>query len=586
MLRALCVYCAPLVVAGCDRTFDGVPASFVLEQVSPRAGEVLLNQTLTLHFSEPVDPMSVTRTSLSIVDEEGAPARGTVRVDGSRVQFVPDPPLAADLSDGGLRHGTRYRLEARGFPHLDGLRSVEGRPMRSTYRWSFVTVPWADDPRELFFERERSAVEPLWLVGSVLLGDDWWLRMRAGELLTIQSGRPILPSSVRSEDFELARIERTGSEPVPLEARLVENHDAGAAVPLGTARIELLPHRELTPGFYELALPSPDGGPRDLAGNLLSRPHRPLHIEVFAYGEEHGVHEEDFLDAEHQSPQAVPGFDGTASWAGDGVVTVRFPNAAGDGSDGHVELTDGTHADVQALSIVLAAEQTAQLDAPGLVILRAQRRIALHGALVRSGEAPAAASSWNPGERLTDWLARAIAEDSPWTVIIAGGDLVIDGRVETSGPLLLVAGGAIRVTGGVRAQDRQLWLLGRGGGQGLDRTRSTPPLVVDAPRQNRLLEPLTCAVLSEPLPAVGEVGRWLAPRAIGRDGGGTWRVRYVPAELPGGTTWTDVAEDAPWQVEPLGRLRLLIELTVHPWAPDRTTWSPPLVDAVELHWEL
>lgn len=560
----------------------------MLEQVSPREGLVHLNQGITLHFSVPIDAASLTRTSLSIRDEDGEPASGTVRVDGRIVQFVPDPVLAPDLSDGGFRCGTRYKLEARGFPHLDGLRSVDGQPMRTTYRWSFQTVAASADPREMFFERERGPVEPLWLVGSVLLGEEMWLRTRAAEVLTLQCGAPILPSSVRSADFVLQRIERNATEPIPLEARLVENHDAGASVPLGSARIELLPHRELEPGSYTLTFAPPGAGPRDLAGNLVPRPTHPIRIEVFAYGEEHGLHEEQFLEAEHQSPQAVPGFDGTAAWEGDGIVTVRYPRAAGDGSDGAVQLAAveaSELGDIQATTLDLAPGEEVRLEGEGLAVLRAQRRLSIRGRLVREGVVPAVGPSWIPGERLSDWLERALAEDPPWTILIAGGDLEIEGSLETPGPLLLVAGGAIRVTGEVRAQERQVWLLGRGGGQGLDRTRSTPAVVLDPPRANPLRETLTCAALSEPLPAVGDVGRWLAPRAVGLDRGGTWRVRYVPAELPPGASWADVAVDAPWQVEPPGRVRLLIELSVHPASEARPEWSPPFVDAVELHWE-
>ena len=53
-------------------------------------------------------------------------------------------------------------------------------------------------------------------------------------------------------------------------------------------------------------------------------------------------------------------------------------------------------------------------------------------------------------------------------MLVAGGVLVVDGEIDVSTPLLLVAGGRIRGTGAVRgAQPTQVFRLGEGGGSGL-----------------------------------------------------------------------------------------------------------------------
>lgn len=573
---------ASAILGGCGSEGPGVARTFELEQIAPKQGEVFLNHPLVFSFSEPVAPLSITRESLRIRGKDGEPARGVFRIEGRRVLFLPDPVRSPRLDDGGFLPGTRYTVEVAGFPLPDGIRSVDGLPLRCSYTWTFDTVPASGSPRDMFRDRTLGYSEPLRLSGGRVAGAELELQLEVGEPIVIECGEPLFPPSIRSETFVLRRIGRALAPPVELEPSLVENHDAGDAYSRGLARLELRPKSGLEEGEYLLTFAT-GAPPVDLGGNFPRFWPRPIEVQVRSRT---GEHTERFLDVEGRSPLAVGGADGTASWSGSGVVTIRLPRAAGDGRDGVIELGGAVERkDVQATRLELPEGTECALAAQGLVVLRALGRLRISGKLTRRA-VPAPAVSWEPGEQLSAWLERATAEDPAWTVLIAGGDLVIDGQIETSGPLVLVAGGWIRVTGEVRQEERQLWLLGEGGGMLLDPTRTSMDLELDPPLLNPIPPgtELRYAVLSVPVPARGRVQRWLAGSFQGRDHAGRASVRYLAV---GDAAPVGEPVDDPRRLDAGGQLRLLIELTVGAPRPDALdrTWRPPVVDEVRLQWE-
>jgi hypothetical protein len=151
MSRGFAVLGFALVVA-CSR--EGPPVEPLrLEWIRPRNVKgVFLNEDLVFTFSAEVDPLSVIRTGIHVHDADGAPARGSWFVEGVQVRFAPAPVLARDLSDGGYRPGTRYEVEVLGFPRVDAVRGLDGRPLERSYRWSFETVSVAADHSDLVFE--------------------------------------------------------------------------------------------------------------------------------------------------------------------------------------------------------------------------------------------------------------------------------------------------------------------------------------------------------------------------------------------------------------------------------------------------
>jgi hypothetical protein len=218
------------------------------------------------------------------------------------------------------------------------------------------------------------------------------------------------------------------------------------------------------------------------------------------------------------------------------------------------------------------------------VVLRAQGSLRIEGVL-RRASGVAEVSLFRAGETLSEWLLRARANDLDCTVLIAGGDLVVDGRVDVDGPLLLVAGGRIRVArrSGVRAA--RAWTLGEGSGSFVydrpSRENQNPaiaPLRLDLATTNQLVRPLVYGVRSTPIPRDGEAARWYpAPEVGGHAGHGSFRVRYIGR----GATGAEVAFDDPaaFYDSPTLRLEILLEV------PPGKVWDPPWIDSVQVGWE-
>lgn len=599
---------------------------------------VFLNEDLVFYLSDDIDRTSVTRDSVRIIAADGTQAHGTLTVDGASVRFTPDPVLAADLSDGGYRPDTQYTVEIRGFPDPAGVRGVHGEPLDSTYRWSFRTVRLSTPRTALLFDDRMQDQRPVLRLFPPPRGAVDAVLVAPRDSIYLSCNKPLDPSSVRDEDFVLRPLANAQSR-VEVRARLIENHpqpttrtrlpgvrsSASAETwerSTRAALIELTPKQGLAVGEYLITLAaSRDGavaGPSDFSGRSALNYLGPLevHVTEAAVDTGRGVLNEEFLDTRLRSPVAVPGYDGTAHWSDTGRVEVRYPAAAGDGSQREVELSGNeARTDVHATRVHVGEGQVAALASePGLVVLRSQGRMWIEGEITRAAPIDPRASPSDPrapihgaGRTLTDWLALVSAEKCTWTVLIAGGDLVIDGAVRVTTPLLLCAGGVIRVSGTVSAPTQQLFLLGEGGGLRIEPSeRRKAELVIDPPLSNPLKVPLRLAVLSGPIPPHGEVLRWLGEEVRGSEPGrgaestrgssagrsaGRWSVRYVQ-ELTA-TAISDerlVPVDSPQLFEVPGSLQLLITLEVDPESATptgvaRPAWDPPFVDYVRLSWE-
>ncbi len=580
-----------LVPLACSR--PAPPAGWIeLEQVRPRLKVgVFLNEPLTLHFSGAVDQASITRESVLVRDaERGSLARGRLEVQDGTVRFLPDLPMSPGLADAGFQPGSRYDVEVRGFPALDGVRAVDGRPLVATYRWSFETASQGQEGTRVQLFDDRT---PLW--GAPLRPRS--PTVQVDRALILECEEPLDPRTLAAAGFRL-RPEGTGNW-IPLDARLIANVDEGERPSVGRTQLELHPRTPLAPRSYILT--QERGGLRDFGGNpvLLHGERGPeLRIEVIPAGPS-ALHVESFLGTEGRSPVAVPGADGTARWSGDGLVRVRMPLAAGDGRAGRVELVgEWAERDLHAISLEVPAGRLATLGGAGPVILRAQGSLVVDGRLSRAGSGPSALGELAaaPGETLTGWLGRLQDLEAAWTVLIAGGDLVIRGELDVEGPLLLVAGGLIRApsSGRVRSGVGHVRLLGDGGGPGLPSTAGRIALVLDEVRSNPLREPLLFAVLSGPIPAAGGVTRWLDSRVTAEQRDGRLEVLFVPDHAPleePVEAWGAHAHVAALTDTP--RLRILVRLEVGP-PPERDSraadgeaapWNPPVVDDVILSFE-
>jgi hypothetical protein len=581
-------------------------------QASPADGDsgVFLNERVEIYFSRPLDPASLHARSARILDRLGRSARGYWEVEGQRLSFTPDPVLSPELDDGGYLPGESYTVELAGFPRPDGLRALAGEPLARSARWQFRVVAVGETTERgfLFEDASLETGRPLILRSE---------RIGPRDPILLEGEEPVDPSTLFGEDFLLQAWKRAEStepaqgEPaasqattehkiIAVRARLLDNRDRRGAHARGTTWIELQPQTPLDPGpewLYQIHL-APSARLRDFSGHpvrILPRSQGPLsHLLVVAEGATAPqVHFEPFFGTDNRSPMAVPGADGTAWWGGDsGRVEIRFPAAAGDGRDGTIDL-GATHAtsDLHALRIHQATEVTTELSSEaGPMILRAQGSLRLDGKLLR--HAGPGEVDFLPGESLSAWLERVAREDRTVTVLIAGGDLVLGGDVDIEGPLLLAAGGRVRLVGSKWIRASALHIVGERGGQGNFDNRDTDtilpvvaaPLELDPPQGNPLVERLTFAVRSGPIPRQGRVARWhplLTPPG-GHSGSGSFRVRFLgersrrSPDLP-----AEILVDDPTLLTDCPTLRLQVELELRPGA----LWDPPWVDFVEVSWE-
>jgi hypothetical protein len=609
----------------CAGSEGAAPRTLQVVRIDPERSEgVFLNEPLAFHFSAEVDPLSVSRESVVIETADGQRARGSLSVEGRKVLFQPDVPHAPDLSDGGYRPGASYRVRLVGFPSPDGLRGAEGEPLAFTRPWSFTTVA-ADQPRRsaLFDDPHQEYRKPpdLYPGGSAMY------TIGAGDALYIACEKQIDPTSVRAIDFKLEPERLTAGAPpseFALYARLVENEPvARRERPRGVhtqssdeawraerraALIELTPVQPLEPGTYRLRY-QPAGAPAgEEVWSLRDFSRRPLlpdlhlfhlfsrKIQVFAGSgsDSHGESfVEDFVDHDMRSPLRVPDCDGTAAWEGNGRVEVHYPLAAGDGSADAVSLSaEEARTDLQATSIELAAGQTCRLpDGPGLVVLRAQGRILLRGVLERRATLAQAFDCGPPGTQLSDWLARARAANPSWTVLIAGGDLVIEGEIRSAVPVLLVAGGQVRNLGPALPAEL-CWTQSGASGPRSPHDKPDACFVLDPPvKSNPLRAPLRYAVVSGPVPSTGVVGRWSSAQASGGlepargrpETGRTpssFSVHYFSADAPQLPDFSKAPTNPAFLPQP-GPVRFVVELVVG----DEQEWQAPFVDRVQLEFE-
>ncbi|MBM3991743.1 MAG: hypothetical protein FJ298_12140 [Planctomycetes bacterium] len=584
-----------------------------LTQVRPqdRLG-VYLNERLVLHFSEALEPESVHGGSVRVLASDGAAARGRLSVEGQRIEFQPAPVLAADLADGGLRPATRYTVELAGFPRADGLRSQSGLPLASSLRWSFETVA-VTEPRSGFVFEDSSPTS-----GSPVILRSLVIRPLQPIRLTCEE--PIDPTTLRSEDFELVPEValpgqgRTRGDVIPLVARLVRN-DERQPYKDDAAVIELRPRdRLLAPGTYGL-VPKRTVRLRDFGGHplwVLNSSYREglkLRVEP-ATGEDEGAitrHVESFLDARTLSTQAVSGADGSARWSGNGRVEVLFPAAAGRGRDGDVLLAAGDlpSRELHAATLSLASSTRVSARAAGAVVLRSQGRIELAGELRSERaesaadratlEAALAAARARQGGRaptVSEAIDALLEADAAVVVFVAGADLVISGSIELDRPLVLIAGGRIRLANERQLRVPRLLFLDAGtrqlgftdvGGAPLLARAADLDWVLDPPSSNPLVRPLKLALVSSSIPPAGGAARWRSTPTVNlRAGAGAARVLYVGEHAPNaGSRAPDVVVDDPAALVDCPTVRLLVELEVFPGP----SWDPPFVDDVTLEYE-
>jgi len=509
---------------------------------------VALNEELLLHFSSELDRTSITSEALQVIDERGQAVQGERVVRGHTLIFRPQLPRNHDLLDGSFRPASAYRVVLGGFPRPDGIRSRSGALLSATLLLPFRTaeaggedplfLPPTSEPHPLLPLGERGPQEVLFPEGRILL----------------ECGEALDPTTVSDGTFALYRYpsDSTDGEPeeIPLHLELAENRRERALLVL-----EPLLGPERVPG----RLP-PDGYYLGMVGRELKtlgkrsvEPSWPTLLPVRVPSNRIRV---DFAATRSGRIDPLPGCAATAQRVDGRRLGVRFPAAAGSGEAGALRLS-GPHgvADTAATQLTVPEGQELVLSGQqGPVVLRSQTSLEIRGRLVRrtagrfSPDNPhslllraslaggprdplMAGGSGSPqfGEWLESLLRSAApAHDvdqpsrpprpteqpgsaEPWTILIAGGDLIVPrgAQIDVDGALVLVAGGWIRVEGTVRA-GAEVWKTAEGGGNISGPSLHNLPLVLEPPLLNPLRLPLRVGARSPPLDLPASAHLWRA----------------------------------------------------------------------------
>lgn len=463
-----------LLLVGACRQGSAPPAPLRIEHTSPALGAdappLLLNDSVTVYFSEPVLPLSVTSDSFTLVDEAGHRVPGTVRAGGNWVTFTPDPPLASSLDDGSFRPGGTYQLIVAGNPRSDAVRSRDGARLGSSMAFSFRAATLAESPQGL-----PAPLRPL--------GNDLPFVLRAPDppsqlpadapLLHLHFTQPVLPSSVRAECFEiLLGLQRFSPQALRprsvrvLTSRLDEQPGCTVEIDLGSlpALADGSGSAELRPGdWVSLQLRRDRSGIVDYAGTPpLAAP--PSMWNVVA-GSSVALAEWPSSDEEMDDETGMSaGFELVSGRvrprvrleAGDGSLgvfrpkagTVLRPGEAFDRGDGTLVQSVGSRFPFQVIDIPAGVDVT--VDAPGGAHLLALGDIRIAGRLILRGASGRAAPRAAMPERLSDLL-----HGFPLAVV-AAGDVVVDGAIEAdsqfdpgASPCLIAAADQLHLRGAV-----------------------------------------------------------------------------------------------------------------------------------------
>jgi hypothetical protein len=589
-----------LIMTACSRGPEPGQGMF-LQGFRPLEGQqILLNEPLSLTLSRDVDPSTITPSSLWVEDDEGRRCSGQWRLQGSRwLRFWPRTVTGSNLLGGGYRPGRRHVVRVVGFPGVGGLRALDGEPLDHSYRLPFEVV----NPEPLdqaFLDFSPYGCEPL-TVGTHPSGLP--APVQEGEPIRMWCAEPLDPRSIHSEDFSVWfhpwNPKRGAPRATPycgVRVSMVQNRHSELLLQNEAAAVlECTPEKLLDPrlnGQFSLRV-ARKARLVDFSGHSpwpVARPSGPR-SEFFFRVEPVDAHGQsqlrlDFLDREHLSSQEVSWADGEVQLE-PGRLTVAMPKCVGLGGEGNLELEgDVAVGDRQAVKISVPAGKTALLpDQPGLVLLRSQGAWNQLGSLKRDrgGAWESTPGEWavaNPGASVDELLQFATETNRNWTVLIAGGDLVLKGDFHVDTPVLLVAGGRIRIEGSMICPPGELYKVGDGGGSGETQPMRTLDLTLPEPGLNPLRVAQRYAVVTSSLP------RWVAERyewehlSVGaRDGSGRAEVLFLPHKGP---VELDRCVTHPRALPPHEPLRILILLTVEPGG----SWDPPTVDFIHLSWRI
>ena len=139
---------------------DTTPPTVISVAPVANATEVAANSTVTATFSEPIDPATISASSLSLTPTGGSPIPASVTYDGvaRTARLTPSTTLAASTTYTALIVSGEL-----------GVRDAQGNAMASDYSWAFTTSSEPPPPTDTITRESTATTVNATATGTVLV---------------------------------------------------------------------------------------------------------------------------------------------------------------------------------------------------------------------------------------------------------------------------------------------------------------------------------------------------------------------------------------------------------------------------------
>ena len=422
-------------------------------------GRVFLNQPIVVQFDAAIDPMSINRDTVKVLDADGRAVPGRLERGRQSVRFVPQVATRPDLSDGSFRPDQTYRLVVVGLPAGNAVRSATGAWLEATAVHEFRAVP--ADVSEFGYPTPFLA-DSTQLAGPAAKGfgllDDRPKVPVGAKVLRVYLTHEPDPRTVLPEAFHVYRSTRQDAlvKVPPIDVRLRRLPVALGSVSVCALELEFAepPLGDVNDLLFVQFVAEPGAVLRDYSAQPIEVAGGFVRVDAYA-GQRFPLWSVDFSGATGVRLESMPGAD--IGFEQDGArLTPRVRRDAGAGSmgalrplrdleihprrgfdpgDGMIRRSMGTEFAFQSIDIPPGVTVTFVGDGSHPLVLRVSNSVRIRGTLrIRN------VAVGQPRSQV-EWLSSVSSvTEAVAAAIVAGGDIKVGGTSPAAGARILVEG--------------------------------------------------------------------------------------------------------------------------------------------------